>query len=94
MAKNPVMDISREQGIALLVYRDANGKQWKSKLSMDWMRAGYPSVSSGHGAALQQIRNTYGPSWLAKVTNANLDELAALCAECKADAEDESKAGC
>lgn len=46
---------------ALLDFAAQNGRGWKAKLDEVWMRA------SG-GPLLQQVRNEFGPSWLAKVT--------------------------
>lgn len=51
---------------ALQRYAAANGRDWKSKLNADWMRARYPSVDFDDGACLQQLRNILGPSWLVK----------------------------
>lgn len=66
--------LTREQAQALKDYRQwclSMGKDWKTRLSLDWQRAG----STWHGpyALLHQIRNRLGPSWLAKVTDAEVD---------------------
>lgn len=57
-------DISDEQLDALHEYAAWAGPKWKAQLGMDWMRAG--SGYAGY-ATLHQLRNSHGPSWLAKV---------------------------
>jgi hypothetical protein len=44
---------------ALLAYARDHGRDWKARLSQDWMRAGSPW--SGPWAPLQQLRNQQGP---------------------------------
>lgn len=50
-------------------YMLEKGVRWKSELNLDWMHA-RARVRGEHSAPLQQIRNTYGPDWLNKVTTA------------------------
>jgi hypothetical protein len=57
-AKQP----TTEQMVALQSYAKENGRTWKSKLNHDWMTGIYSR--SVDGALLQQVRNTFGPSWL------------------------------
>lgn len=54
-----------EQLAALQAWRDAMGKQWRSKLLAAWERAG--EGYSAYVPALQHLRNTFGPSWLVRV---------------------------
>lgn len=48
-----------EQLFALIVYANGHGRSWKSQLRNDWMTG---RVTGD----LQQIRNQFGPSWLAR----------------------------
>lgn len=49
---------------ALQSYAANHGRTWKSSLRQCWMTGQYgPSDASNH---LQQIRNSFGPSWLVK----------------------------
>jgi len=58
------MDLTIEQAEALTQFRLKNGPKWREKLLEGWMVAAYPG-------ALQQIRNQFGPKWLA---NLKIDE--------------------
>lgn len=67
--------------VALKKYISNNGRTWKSKLRHAWERA----ETEG---ALQQLRNTLGPSWLDKVSTEKLlncvseeRPVQSLCAE-------------
>ncbi len=57
---------NKEQLEAVRDYALAVGPEWKASLSRDWMRAG-TSVSSMRDRyhLLQQVRNQFGPAWLA-----------------------------
>lgn len=55
-----------EQLVALRAYADWAGKNWKTQLRRDWSRSG--SQWNGEYAHLQQLRNQFGPSWLATFT--------------------------
>jgi hypothetical protein len=59
---------STEQIEALKEFAVAHGRNWKSALREAWMTGNYEGIEPyGNTAAyLQQIRNTFGPSWLAK----------------------------
>lgn len=58
MKKQPTL----EQLQALLDFSRENGKNWKQKLSDCWMTGDYKGFASS--SILQQIRNSFGPSWL------------------------------
>lgn len=53
------------QLIALRAYADEHGRTWKRDLNTDWQYA-RAQVNGEHSPELQQVRNTLGPSWLAK----------------------------
>lgn len=50
---------------ALADFSAYNGRTWKSVLRHAWMTGHYPSITKDT-ASLQQIRNTFGPSWLTR----------------------------
>ena len=50
--------LTAEQEKALQDYAAKHGSRWKTTLMDSWMTGG------GHGPVLQQVRNTFGPSWL------------------------------
>ena len=51
-------ELTAEQVQALQDYAAEHGSQWKGRLLDSWQRGG------AHGPLLQQVRNTFGPSWL------------------------------
>ena len=56
-----------EQFAALRAFADANGPQWKSKLNTAWSTGRYRDYAGTEACCyLQQVRNTFGPSWLTK----------------------------
>jgi hypothetical protein len=55
--------LTPEQLKALSDYSIWAGKKWKTRLGMDWMRAG--SSWRGEYHILHTLRNTHGPAWLA-----------------------------
>lgn len=58
--------LTDEQYQALKTYAEWQGPEWKQDLSFDWMRAGtdkWHSKETYH--LLQQVRNRFGPKWLA-----------------------------
>ena len=65
--KRHYVEPTPEQLATLIAYvawcRSIGVDDWKSQLSLDWMRAG--SRFDGSWAHLQQLRNSNGPSWLA-----------------------------
>jgi hypothetical protein len=50
--------LTNEQEAALIAFAALHGRRWKSVLAEGWQRAAYPGP-------LQEIRNQFGPSWLA-----------------------------
>ena len=57
-----------EQLAALVAYARENGRTWKSRLNHDW------STGQSTGA-LQQVRNSFGPSWLIRFRLPKADGL-------------------
>ena len=53
-----------EQLAALASYAKSYGRQWKANLRQSWMTGNY--LAGDNAPALQQIRNTFGPSWLVR----------------------------
>lgn len=67
-AEQPVQEPSAEQKAAVLAFMSANGKDWKDKLSAAWASGSYRFISKDNQALLQQVRNDFGPEWLAKIS--------------------------
>lgn len=59
--------LSEDQRAAVTAFRDANGRAWKAKLGSLWMSGNYSrhGVDANQAALLQQVRNQFGPEWLA-----------------------------
>jgi hypothetical protein len=56
-----------EQLEALKTFAAANGRRWKAVLRDCWMAGGYNSETGSYiDGPLQQVRNTFGPSWLVR----------------------------
>ena len=55
---------SREQVEALKAWAGIYGRNWKSALNTAWMNGNYNGFADSH--LLQQVRNTFGPSWLVR----------------------------
>ena len=57
-----------EQQAALDRFRVKHGRRWKAWLRASWSSGVYPiyACENGDDALLQQVRNTLGPSWLAR----------------------------
>ena len=53
-----------EQLAALQTFARENGRNWKSALRHSWETGDY--CTNADSASLQQIRNTFGPSWLVR----------------------------
>ncbi len=53
-----------EQIAALKQFAKENGRYWKSALRESWMNGIY--CTQADTAALQQVRNSFGPSWLVR----------------------------
>ena len=65
-----------EQLSAVFAFAQKEGREWKSRLTSCWMKAGYP----GHDKIshlLQQVRNQFGPQWLESISYAALEKLVA-----------------
>jgi len=60
------MSPTDEQLAALGAYAAWAGDDWKYRLTSDWVRAG--SEWDGPYHLLHQLRNTLGPTWLARVS--------------------------
>jgi hypothetical protein len=59
--------LDAEQFAALRTFADANGRDWKSKLNHAWSSGRYRDYNgTDNYGYLQQVRNTFGPSWLVK----------------------------
>jgi hypothetical protein len=67
MAKQP----TPEQWSALLDYANKYGRTWKDSLCNAWFN-GRDSLEP-KGPLLRQIRNQFGPRWLARITYADLE---------------------
>jgi hypothetical protein len=61
--KNPEIP-SKEQVEALKAWAALYGRNWKSALRNAWMDGNYHGFADSH--YLQQVRNTFGPSWLVR----------------------------
>ena len=65
--------LSMEQLAALRAFADANGVRWRSKLGDAWMTGRYRDYpGTERYGYLQQIRNIFGSSWLAKFSFDNV----------------------
>lgn len=60
--------LTPEQLQALRQFAQANGRRWKSALNTLWMNGAYNNAVLGDAdpGYLQQIRNTFGPTWLVR----------------------------
>lgn len=58
--KNP----TPEQYLALARFHDKHGRNWKQKLNIAWSNG--TDANEPDGALLRQVRNQFGPEWLAK----------------------------
>lgn len=59
--------LSSAQLAALYTFFVSNGRTWKSKLNDAWSTGRYRDYSGTDDvSALQQVRNTFGPTWLTK----------------------------
>jgi len=66
---------SPEQLAAIRRFAKRHGRTWKAALNAAWMRAAYDFAAreNDDAALLQQVRNSFGPSWL---VNFQLKEIA------------------
>lgn len=58
-------ELNTEQTAALAAFAAKNGPKWKDKLADAWATGRDTAEPDGH--ALRQIRNRFGPSFLAKL---------------------------
>jgi len=57
---------TQKQLAALQQFANTNGRTWKSALRHAWETGDYPPDC--YVEHLQQVRNTFGPSWLVRFT--------------------------
>lgn len=58
------MKLTNEQMDAIQQWAHRNGRNWKSELRQAWMTGDYGTFEQSN--YLQQIRNSFGPSWLVR----------------------------
>jgi hypothetical protein len=93
-----------EQLAALIQFAAENGRNWKSTLRACWMIGNYQTgtyYTTADTAALQQVRNEFGPSWLVRFSLAKAEaaqataapapavrivDTVSICDDCVADA--------
>jgi hypothetical protein len=61
---------SPDQLSAVAAYAARHGRAWRAALATAWLTGRDTAEPDGH--LLRQVRNTYGPTWLATVTLADL----------------------
>ena len=62
---NTKTELTAEQLAALRTFAHQHGRTWKAVLRDAWFSGNYPhSADENSDALLQQVRNTFGPSWL------------------------------
>ena len=64
--------LTEAQMRAVVNFADQKGRGWRDQLMRCWERASYPGIDPDDGAALQQVRNQFGPEWLVNVQIADL----------------------
>lgn len=64
--------LSTEQLAALRAFANDNGRSWKRELNHAWSTGDWSQDHGDNAGLLQQIRNTFGPSWLVKFKFDNL----------------------
>lgn len=57
-------ELTQRQREALIAFREKNLPTWKMALGKAWLSGDYGSMSMDQAAALQQVRNEFGPQWL------------------------------
>jgi hypothetical protein len=55
-------ELTADQLVAVTTYAAEHGRNWKSALREAWMTGIYDDFQGSN--FLQQIRNTFGPTWL------------------------------
>lgn len=63
--------LSPDQLAALRAFATDNGRSWKRVLNDAWMTGNWSQDHGDNAGLLQQIRNTFGPSWLVRFSFAN-----------------------
>lgn len=58
-------ELTNEQLYALREFANIEGRTWKSVLRQAWMNGDY-GIHGEISNSLQQIRNSFGPSWLVR----------------------------
>jgi hypothetical protein len=60
--------LTAEQLKAIRLWAGVHGRTWKAALRLAWETGNYEGIEQyGNEAAyLQQVRNTFGPSWLVR----------------------------
>lgn len=58
------MTPNTEQIGALKAWSELHGRNWKAALRNAWMTGNYDGFDASH--LLQQVRNTFGPTWLVR----------------------------
>ena len=61
-----INELTTEQQTAVQAFAAKHGRKWKSALADAWMTG--RDASQPDGWALRQVRNQFGPKWLAAVT--------------------------
>ena len=64
--------LTREQRAAVLSFEQKHGDDWKDKLSSAWTTGKYKGMDKEQSASLQQVRNNFGPEWLADLKEEDL----------------------
>ena len=68
-----IYTLDADQLAALRTFADANGRDWKFKLNHAWSSGRYREYNgTDNYGYLQQVRNTFGPSWLVKFSFDNV----------------------
>ena len=58
--------LTAEQLAALRTFAQDNGRNWKRELNHAWSTGDWSHDYADNSGLLQQVRNTFGPSWLVK----------------------------
>jgi hypothetical protein len=69
-----VRDVTMQQWVSLRQWYDWHGKGWRKQLWLAWQNGNYGNIPTDIAADLQHLRNTKGPSWLARVKTSDLGE--------------------
>jgi hypothetical protein len=73
--KTKFSEVNDSQIVALLLFRERHGRSWKINLWAAWING--DDTREPGGAALRQLRNRSGPSWLDSLRPKDLDAEAA-----------------